>query len=88
MKNSAEQDQLASDLDLHYLQWQDISGFSRTRVKRNEFAPPESKRFLFMVDTVSEGSPNNFDRVVVLKVQAALFIPILDTTTNFDIMTI
>ena len=30
--NSADPDQLASDLDLHCLQRQDISGFSRTRV--------------------------------------------------------
>ena len=34
MANSADPDQLASDLDLHCLQRQDISGFSRTRVKR------------------------------------------------------
>ena len=34
MANSADSDQLASsDLDLHCLQRQDISGFSRTRVK-------------------------------------------------------
>ena len=34
MANSADPDQLASsDLDLHRLQRQDISGFSRTRVK-------------------------------------------------------
>ena len=37
MANSADPDQLASqkptDLDLHCLQRQDISGFSRTRVK-------------------------------------------------------
>ena len=33
MANSADPDQLASDLDLHCLQMQDISGFSRTRVK-------------------------------------------------------
>ena len=33
MTNSVDPDQLASDLDLHCLQRQDISGFSRTRVK-------------------------------------------------------
>ena len=33
MANSADPDQLASDLYLHCLQRQDISGFSRTRVK-------------------------------------------------------
>ena len=34
MTNSADPDQLASDdLDLHCFQRQDISGFSRTRVK-------------------------------------------------------
>ena len=42
MANNADSDQLASsepiDLDLHCLQRQDISGFSRTRVKqRNVF---------------------------------------------------
>ena len=40
MTNSAAPDQLAcqklADLDLHCLQKQDISGFSRTRVNRNE----------------------------------------------------
>ena len=39
MANSADPDQLASekptDLDLHCLQRQDISGFSRTRVKNS-----------------------------------------------------
>ena len=36
MVNSADPDQLAStDLDLHCLQKQGISGFSRTRVKMN-----------------------------------------------------
>ena len=33
MANSADPDQLA-DLDLHHMQRQDISGFSRTRVLR------------------------------------------------------
>ena len=33
MANSADPDQLASDLDLHCLQKQSISGFSRTRAK-------------------------------------------------------
>ena len=33
MGNSADPDQLASVLDLHCLQKQDISGFSRLRVK-------------------------------------------------------
>ena len=33
MANSADPDQLASDLDLPCLQRQDISGFSRTRIK-------------------------------------------------------
>ena len=36
MANSADPDQLAwntTDLDLHCLLWQGISGFSRTRVK-------------------------------------------------------
>ena len=33
MANTADSDQLASDLDLHCLQRQGISGFSRTRVK-------------------------------------------------------
>ena len=32
MTNSADSDQLATDLDLHCLQSQGISGFSRTRV--------------------------------------------------------
>ena len=32
MANSADPDQLASDLDLHSLQRQDISGVSKTRV--------------------------------------------------------
>ena len=32
MANSADTGQLATDLDLHCLQRQDISGFSRTRV--------------------------------------------------------
>ena len=37
MANSADPDQLASsDLDLHWLQRQDRSGFSRTRVKAME----------------------------------------------------
>ena len=35
MTNSADPDQLATDLDLHCLQRQDISGFSRTRVNIN-----------------------------------------------------
>ena len=39
MANSADPDELANlqkptDLDLHCLQWQDISGFNRTRVKQ------------------------------------------------------
>ena len=36
MANSADPDQLdcSTDLDLHCLQRQDISGFSRTRVKK------------------------------------------------------
>ena len=38
MANSVDPDQLGSseaiDLDLHYLQKQDISGFSRTRVNK------------------------------------------------------
>ena len=34
MTNSADPDQLASDLNLHCLQRQGISGFSRTRVSR------------------------------------------------------
>ena len=34
MANSADPDQLASDLDLHCLQRQGISGFSRIRVKK------------------------------------------------------
>ena len=33
MTNSADPDQLATDLDLHCLQRHGISGFSRTRVK-------------------------------------------------------
>ena len=33
MANSADPDQLASEEDLHCLQRQGISGFSRTRVK-------------------------------------------------------
>ena len=33
MANSADPDQLATDLDLHCLQRQGISGFSRTRVE-------------------------------------------------------
>ena len=33
MTNSADPDQLATDLDLHCLQRQGITGFSRTRVK-------------------------------------------------------
>ena len=33
MANNVDPDQLASDLDLHCLQRQGISGFSRTRVK-------------------------------------------------------
>ena len=33
MANSADPDQLPTDLDLHSLQRQGISGFSRTRVK-------------------------------------------------------
>ena len=33
MANSADQDQKPTDLDLHCLQRQGISGFSRTRVK-------------------------------------------------------
>ena len=35
MANSADPDQKPTDLDLHYLQVQDISGFSRTRVIKN-----------------------------------------------------
>ena len=34
MANSADPDQKPTDLDLHCLQRQDISGFSRTRVKK------------------------------------------------------
>ena len=37
MANSADPDQLASDLDLHHLQRQDRSGFSRTRVNYHQF---------------------------------------------------
>ena len=33
MANSADLDQKPTNLDLHYLQRQDIEGFSRTRVK-------------------------------------------------------
>ena len=41
MANSADPDQLASptDLDLHCLQRQDLSGFSRSRVKEVFFEP-------------------------------------------------
>ena len=34
MTNSADPDQKPTDLDLHCLQKQDISGFSKTRVKK------------------------------------------------------
>ena len=37
MANNADPDQLASDLDLHYLQKQGISGISRTRVKNENW---------------------------------------------------
>ena len=39
MANSADPDQLPTDLDLHCLQRQGISGFSRTRVKSLHLAP-------------------------------------------------
>ena len=44
MANSADPDQLASstDLDLHCLQMQGVSGFSRTRV--NELGNPDADR--------------------------------------------
>ena len=42
MANSADPDQLA-DLDLHCLQRQGISGFSRTRVKGKNFLPLRAK---------------------------------------------
>ena len=38
MANSADPDQLASDLDLHCLQRKGISRFSRARVKGTKFA--------------------------------------------------
>ena len=37
MSNSADSNLLASDLDLHCLQRQGISGLSRTRIKINKF---------------------------------------------------
>ena len=51
MSNSADPDQLASseanNLELHWLQKQGISGFSRTRVKiscGHQIMPPPSKK--------------------------------------------
>ena len=41
MANSADPDQLASDLDLGCLQRQCISGFSRTRVKKKKYNKAE-----------------------------------------------
>ena len=50
MANSADPDQLASseatDLDLHCLQMQGISGFSRLRVKSRLFFRREAKTIL------------------------------------------
>ena len=49
MSNSADPDQLASseanDLDLHWLQKQGISGFSRTRVKIKLWLPDYAPYF-------------------------------------------
>ena len=58
-----------TDLDLHCLQRQSISGFSRTRVKLPDMIliPQEkskgSKFFPFRLGPFLEGSKNNFDRV-------------------------
>ena len=58
MANNTDPDQKPTDLDLHCLQRQGISGFSRTRVKgngyasysqRKEFAISGSKYFNFRV---------------------------------------
>ena len=49
MTNSADPDQLASsDLDLHRLQRQGISGFSRTRVK--SVLPPANNMSKIVLD--------------------------------------
>ena len=47
MANSADPDQKPTDLDLHCLQKQDISGFSRTRVKRKFLFIVPDKAFFF-----------------------------------------
>ena len=52
MANSADPDQLtSSDLDLHYLQRQGISGFSRTRVN-NIYSKYVTSRSLMQVGMV------------------------------------
>ena len=48
MANSADSDQLATDLDLHCLQRQGIFGFSRTRVK---------KTFIFLNEPYEDYEP-------------------------------
>ena len=49
MTNSADPDQLATDLDLHCLQRQGISGFSRTRV--NNLLKNKDSLLQKMIDT-------------------------------------
>ena len=57
--------QKPTDLDLHYLQKQGISGLSRTRI--NFSLSFGNKFFPFRVDPFSKGSQNKFERVTSLE---------------------
>ena len=71
MTNSAAPDQLASDLDLHCLQRQGISEFSRTRVK---FEPPCKKwglvdRAVFAVLHIHYSNQQIHERIVNIQIR-------------------
>ena len=61
MANSADPDHLASlkptDLDLHCLQMQGISGFSRTRVKKNVLWSTLLSSFFLLLFFLSSPEP-------------------------------
>ena len=76
MASSADPDQLASseDLDLHCLQRQDISGFSRTRVNIGTDMPEQTvytkiKLFVFAQNFL----PSYLLTILILKIEQVQF---------------
>ena len=61
MANSADPDQKPTDLDLHCLQRQDISGFSRTR----QMANAKAERLLFEIHIVPSYLQNHCRSAVI-----------------------